>query len=107
MTTSGRVCSTIDPSIHLTKRQVDILARLHAGILPKQIATELSLSYETVVEHLGRAARTFGTHGRVPLINAAIEHGFIRVPPPPNLGAARSRRRLTPNRASFSAPSAS
>ena len=83
MSTSGRVCSQIDPGVHLTQRQVDILARLHAGILPKQIATELNLSYHTVVEHLDRARATLNTHGRVPLINAAIEPGFISGSPPP------------------------
>ena len=83
MSTSGRVCSQLDPAVHLTQRQVDILARLHAGILPKQIATELNLSYHTVVEHLDRARATLNTHGRVPLINAAIEPGFISGSPPP------------------------
>ena len=37
-----QLCSQIDPAIHPTHWQVDILARLHAGILPKQIATDLS-----------------------------------------------------------------
>ena len=106
MSTSGRVCSQLDPAVHLTHRQVDILARLHAGILPKQIATELNLSYHTVVEHLDRAGATLNAHGRVPLINAAIEHGFISgSSPQPRIN--RHPRRLTPNRASFSTPSAS
>ena len=79
MPTSGMVSSKIDPSVHLTKRHVDILVRSHSGIFPKKIATELGLSYETVVEHVDRAARAFGTHGRVRRLSAAISHGFIHV----------------------------
>lgn len=80
MTTSGRVHSTADPSIHLTNRQVGILSRLFAGMPPKQIATELGICRETVDEHLDRARRTLGTHGRIPLIRAAIYHGFVQAP---------------------------
>lgn len=66
-----------------------ILHRLHVGILPKQIATDLNLSYHTVVEHIARAMHSLQAHSRIRLLNAAICHGFI--PLDPNVTAAVDR----------------
>ena len=84
--------SRIDPSLLLSKRQVDILNRLQAGVLPKQIAVELGLSYYTIVEHIARAMGRFSAHSRIQLINAAIGHGFIK-PPTPTLAPSEDDAR--------------
>lgn len=86
MATSGSVHSTADPSIHLTNRQVEILGRLFAGMPPKQIGADLGICRETVDEHLDRAGRTLGTHGRIQLMRAAIYHGFVQAPTPGTAG---------------------
>ncbi len=82
MASNDRIYSQIDPSLHLTRRQVDVLRRLRAGRLPKEIAAELDLSYHTVVEHIGGAMAALGAHSRIPLMNAVTRHRFLDVSQP-------------------------
>lgn len=102
MAAHERVYSRIEPSIHLTRRQVEILRKLHTGRLPKEIAAEFGISYHTVVEHIARSMVALRVRRRIPLLNVAARHGFLelsvtnaaRPADPPSIPFEQSRHRV-------------
>ena len=75
---------------HLTGRQRQILELMATGLSTTQIARELTLSRETVRNHLRGAYRELGAHTRVEAIAKARRLGLLSSPP---LGPSASWRR--------------
>jgi PAS domain S-box-containing protein len=63
--------SAVAPHPHLTPRQTEVLRLLEQGRSTKQIATELSLSTETVRNHIRRLFRALGVNSRLEAVAAA------------------------------------
>jgi PAS domain S-box-containing protein len=59
--------------LHLTPRQMEVLALLERGRTTRQIAEELHLSTETVRNHVRRLLRTMGAHSRLEAVAMAHE----------------------------------
>jgi len=64
-------------SFALTKRELEILARLATGLPPAEIARELWISPKTVASHLQRVLGKMHVHSRIQAIALAREHGLI------------------------------
>src|SRR5262249_15501419 len=65
------------PHPHLTPRQCEVLRLLERGCSTKQIATELSLSVETVRNHVRHLMRTLGVHSRLEAVAVAHDEHLI------------------------------
>jgi DNA-binding NarL/FixJ family response regulator len=61
----------------LSARETEILKRVAAGRLNKEIARELWLSEHTVKYHLTRIYRKIGVRGRTEAARFALEHGVV------------------------------
>jgi PAS domain S-box-containing protein len=67
-----------DPHPHLTPRQNQILHLLSHGRSTAQIAEELSLSTDTVRNHVRRMLRALGAHSRIEALAVAHREGILR-----------------------------
>ena len=77
----------------LTPRQREILDLIAAGLSTSEIADELTLSAETVRNHLRRVFRELNAHTRLEAIAAAQRLGLLAAPPlapQPNDGGSQS-----------------
>jgi PAS domain S-box-containing protein len=68
------------PDPRLTPRQGEILNLIAAGLSTSEVATELTLSPETVRNHLRNAFKELGAHTRVEAIAAAQRLGLLAAP---------------------------
>jgi PAS domain S-box-containing protein len=68
------------PDPRLTPRQREILELIAAGLSTEEVATELTLSPETVRNHLRNAFRELRAHNRVEAIAAAQRLGLLAAP---------------------------
>jgi PAS domain S-box-containing protein len=59
------------PHPHLTPRQTEVLHLLEQGLSTAQIARELSLSIETVRNHVSHLLRALGVHSRLEAVAVA------------------------------------
>ncbi|HEX5247936.1 MAG TPA: LuxR C-terminal-related transcriptional regulator [Gaiellaceae bacterium] len=71
----------IDPAPRLTPRQREILELLASGSSTAEIAQQLTLSTETVRNHLRSVLRELNAHTRVEAIAAAQRLGLLASPP--------------------------
>jgi len=78
----------VDP--RLTPRQREILGLIASGLSTAEVARELTLSPETIRNHLRNAFRELGAHTRVEAVAAAQRLGLLAAPPlgpqPPDAG---------------------
>jgi len=81
------------PDPRLTARQREILDLIASGLSTAEVARELTLSPETVRNHLRNAFRELRAHTRVEAIAAAQRFGLLASPPlgpePPDAGVHR------------------
>jgi PAS domain S-box-containing protein len=75
---SERINLRLDP--RLTPRQREILALIASGLSTAEVASELTLSPETVRNHLRNAFRELHAHTRVEAIAAAQRLGLLSAP---------------------------
>jgi PAS domain S-box-containing protein len=68
------------PDPHLTPRQLEILELIAAGLSTTEVARELTLSSETVRNHLRNAFAELGVHTRVEAIVTAQRLGLLAAP---------------------------
>jgi PAS domain S-box-containing protein len=76
----------VEKGPQLTARQREILSLISAGLSTADVARELTLSPETVRNHLRNASRELGAHTRVEAIASAQRLGLLAAPvlgPPP------------------------
>lgn len=64
----------------LTPRELEILQHIVAGKSNKEIATELSLSANTVAVHRANIMDALGTHKTAELVVYAIRNGLVNLP---------------------------
>jgi len=70
----GREQASLDGRpLLLTRREADVLARLRAGLTPKQIAYELDLSAVTVRRHISTVTRKAGARRQARSVPLALE----------------------------------
>jgi PAS domain S-box-containing protein len=83
----------VRPDPRLTPRQREILGLIASGLSTAEVARELTLSPETVRNHLRNAFRELGVHTRVEAIVAAQRLGLLAAPalgpPPPDTQSLR------------------
>ena len=61
----------------LTDREAEVLARLAAGLMNKEIATALGISVPTVERHLSNLYSKIGARSRVDATTYAMRHGLV------------------------------
>ena len=66
------------PSLPLTPRELEVLAKIAEGKSSKEIAVELGISFKTVVTHRTNIMKKFGARNVVVLVRKAILLGYIR-----------------------------
>ncbi len=69
------------PDPRLTPRQREILDLIASGLSTAEVARELTLSPETVRNHLRNASRELRAHTRVEAIATAQRLGLLSAPP--------------------------
>jgi PAS domain S-box-containing protein len=69
---------TLDP--HLTPRQREILNLIASGLSTEEVARELTLSTETVRNHLRNAFKELRVHTRIEAVVAAQRLGLLAAP---------------------------
>jgi DNA-binding NarL/FixJ family response regulator len=62
----------------LTERELDVLRAVAEGLENKQIAVRLSVSPETVKEHVSNAMGKLRANNRTHAVSIALERGFLR-----------------------------
>jgi PAS domain S-box-containing protein len=81
----------LNPDPHLTPRQREILDLIASGLSTQEVATELTLSTETVRNHLRNAFKELRVHTRVEAVAAAQRFGLLAAralgPSSPDAGA--------------------
>jgi PAS domain S-box-containing protein len=81
----------LTPDPHLTGRQREVVNLIASGLSTAEVARELTLSTETVRNHLRNAFRKLGAHTRVGAVVAARRLGLLAAPAlgpqPPDDGA--------------------
>ncbi|WP_018348013.1 response regulator transcription factor [Longispora albida] len=65
------------PANPLTDRESEVLRRYAAGADPKEIASQVSLSYGTVRNYLAAAVTKLGARSRVDAVRIATESGWL------------------------------
>ncbi|TWU23703.1 response regulator [Bythopirellula polymerisocia] len=73
--TSARLESVFD--VPLTKREGEVLKQLALGLSNKEIAQALSISYETVKEHVQHVLRKLGVSDRTQAAVWAVRNGLV------------------------------
>jgi DNA-binding NarL/FixJ family response regulator len=61
---TGALASTNGSDVHLTKRENEVLKQLTFGLTNKEIGMALSISYETVKEHVQHILKKLGVTDR-------------------------------------------
>jgi len=67
----------IDLEVPLTKRESEVLKQLALGLSNKEIALALSISYETVKEHVQHVLRKIGVSDRTQAAVWAVRKGLV------------------------------
>lgn len=67
----------IDVEVTLTQRESEVLNQLAHGLTNKQIAEALSISYETVKEHVQHILRKIGVSDRTQAAVWAVRQGLV------------------------------
>lgn len=70
----------LEPDPRLTPRQREILELIASGLSTAEVARELTLSPETVRNHLRNASRELRAHTRVEAIATAQRLGLLAAP---------------------------
>ena len=93
---ADRVPSRIDPTIRLSRRQVEVAYLLTLGLSVKEAAHRLGSSYHTTCAHLRLAMRRLEVHNRAALLRAALPPAPPRHPrvTVPNAESEATRRRV-------------
>jgi len=68
---------TIDLEVPLTRRESEVLKQLALGLSNKEIALALSISYETVKEHVQHILRKVGVSDRTQAAVWAVRKGLV------------------------------
>jgi DNA-binding NarL/FixJ family response regulator len=68
---------TNDLEVPLTKRESEVLKQLALGLSNKEIAQALSISYETVKEHVQHVLRKLGVSDRTQAAVWAVRKGLV------------------------------
>jgi DNA-binding NarL/FixJ family response regulator len=66
-----------DVEIALTKRESEVLRQIASGLTNKEIAQTLSISYETVKEHVQHVLRKIGVSDRTQAAVWAVRRGLV------------------------------
>ena len=66
----------LDSEIPMARREQDVLSRLAAGMTNKEIAEDLSVSYEAVKEHVQNLLRKIGVSDRTQAAVWAVRRGL-------------------------------
>ena len=82
-------------SLHLTPRQLEVLALLYEGLSNKLISRQLDISSATVKVHISAILRELNASSRLQAVAAARRLGLIDVPA---LGGAAQREPSAPPR---------
>lgn len=82
MAQSGRVVSTIDPTLVLTQHRVDILTLLGMGARGPDVAQTLGIGIDTVHEQVAVMRHRFRARSTAELVRLAIHHGFLNASGP-------------------------
>lgn len=69
--------STYDLDVPLTRREMEVLSRIVEGHTNKRIAVELSISYETVKEHVQHLLKKIGVTDRTQAAVWAVRSGVL------------------------------
>ena len=69
--------STVDLEVPLTKRESEVLKQLALGLSNKEIAQTLTISYETVKEHVQHILRKVGVSDRTQAAVWAVRKGLV------------------------------
>jgi DNA-binding NarL/FixJ family response regulator len=69
--------ASIDLEVPLTKRESEVLKQLALGLSNKEIALALSISYETVKEHVQHILRKVGVSDRTQAAVWAVRKGLV------------------------------
>lgn len=67
-------------SIHITKREMEVLTLVTKGYEVKEVANILFIAPGSVQDHLVRLHKKFNVHRRIHLYRAAIEKGILPLP---------------------------
>ena len=68
---------SVDLEVPLTKRESEVLKQLALGLSNKEIALALSISYETVKEHVQHTLRKIGVSDRTQAAVWAVRKGLV------------------------------
>ena len=68
---------TVDLEVPLTRRESEVLKQLALGLSNKEIALALSISYETVKEHVQHILRKVGVSDRTQAAVWAVRKGLV------------------------------
>ena len=66
-----------DVEVPLTQRESEVLRQLALGLTNKEIAQALSISYETVKEHVQHILRKVGVSDRTQVAVWAVRKGLV------------------------------
>jgi DNA-binding NarL/FixJ family response regulator len=66
-----------DGLVHLTQRELDVLALLVAGRSNREIADDLVLSERTVARHIANMYQKAAVHGRAEITAYALKHRLV------------------------------
>ena len=77
------------PPLHLTTRQLEVLALLCEGLPNKRIAQRLNISNATVKVHIGCILRELGVSSRLQAVVAAPRLGIVNEPLADDFAAGR------------------
>ncbi|HYZ75834.1 MAG TPA: response regulator transcription factor [Gaiellaceae bacterium] len=78
------------PAYDLTKRELEVLGLLSAGLSQKEIAAKLVISSKTVAAHVQHILGKLGVHSRTQAVAHAYRRGLLNGVPPEPEPAARA-----------------
>jgi DNA-binding CsgD family transcriptional regulator len=67
----------VDDAVHVTQRELQVLALIVAGRSNREIAEALVLSERTVARHVANMYAKAGVHGRAEITSYALRHGLV------------------------------
>ena len=92
-TTMANRVATPDPDIPLTQRETQVLRHMALGLSNKEIAQSLTISVETVKEHVQNILRKIAVTDRTQAAVWAVRRGLVRQVPASGRAGAPCRRR--------------